>query len=353
MTSPSPNPQLLTVARESRGLTQTELAEQSGVSQGYLSKAENGMQTMAADKLRAVADTLGYSPDLFSCGDTVQGIDALFHRKLKTAPVGQLRQAQAQINIRRIQVRRLMQGVAVDAPLTFPRLDPEEVGGAAEVARMVRRAWKVPLGPILNLIELLEAAGGVVVSMKFATPKVSAAALWPREDERPMFFVHEDHGAERQRFSLAHELAHIVMHAIPAPELERQADEFAAEFLMPERECRPQLTGGRLNLARLIDIKHYWRVAMSMVAKRAHDLGALTERQARSLWQMLSARGFLKKEPFPIPHEQPSVLRAVIATHQTEHGYSTHDLSSLAFIQEIEFGVIFGGTPVGRRLRAV
>ncbi len=106
-----------------------------------------------------------------------------------------------------------------------------------------------------------------------------------------------------------YELAHVVMHDVPAPELEEQADRFPAEFLMPEAEVKPQLTAPRLNLARLIDIKHYWKVSISFVAKRAKDLGAVTERQARSLFQMLNARGYLKKEPFPIPAETPQTGR--------------------------------------------
>lgn len=102
--SEAPNPAMLTLARESRGMTQTDLAGVSGISQGYISKVENGMLTMSAEKAAVVAKALLYDPKLFYCDDVVHGIDALFHRRLKTVPVTTLRQIQAEINLDRKSV---------------------------------------------------------------------------------------------------------------------------------------------------------------------------------------------------------------------------------------------------------
>ena len=350
----APKPELIVLARESRALTQAELADRAGISQGYLSKAENGLQEMASGKLESIAAVLEYSPDFFYGKIAVQGVDALFHRKLKTTPVTKLRTAQAEINIRRMQILRLLQGVTIKSEHTFPRIDAEEAGGAVEVARLVRRHWQIPHGPIQSMTKVLEAAGGVVVPMSFATPKVSAAVLWPDTDDRPLFFVNEEHNSERQRFSLAHELAHVVMHRTVDPEWEQEADSFAAEFLMPAREIKPQLEGAKLTLARLMDIKHYWKVAMSAVAKRAKDLGAITERQARSLFTLLNSRGYLKKEPFPLPAEQPKTLRNVLRVHLDRHGYSLQELGQLAFVSDSEFVRRFQFASTDpKRLRAV
>lgn len=348
------NPRMLTLARESRGWTQGALAERSGVRQPYISKIEKGLKEPAPEKLDALAQALGYSLEALMLEEPVLGVDALFHRRLKTIPVTVLRQDQAQINLRRIQTRRLLEGIEFDAPNTFPRLDVDEVGGAVEAARLMRRAWRIPLGPIGSVVACLEDAGGVVVPMRFQTPRVSAAALWPRQDRRPMFFINADHNGERQRFTLGHELGHMVLHDVPEPEYEKQADAFAAEFLMPEQEIRPQLEAHRLNLARLVDIKLHWRVSISAVVKRAEKLGVISERQARSLWQMLNARGFRDREPFPIEPEQPTLLRAAIEFHQRQHRYSSGELARVAMVAEEEFSSAFpvaGGGP--RRLHLV
>jgi Zn-dependent peptidase ImmA (M78 family) len=210
------------------------------------------------------------------------------------------------------------------------------------------------MGPIPDVARLLEAAGGVVISMRIATDKVSAAAIWARGDERPMFFINENHNGERQRFSLAHELAHVVMHEVPAPEAEDEADQFAGELLMPAKEALPHLSGGRLNLSRLVDIKHYWRVSMAFVVTRAKNLQAITERQARSLYQMLSARGYLKREPFALPPEKPQILETALKVHLSEHGYAPDELGRLAFLSEEEFAQTFRVQSAStRRLRAL
>jgi Zn-dependent peptidase ImmA (M78 family) len=169
-----------------------------------------------------------------------------------------------------------------------------------------------------------------------------------------MFFINADHNGERQRFTLGHELGHMVLHDVPEPEYEKQADAFSAEFLMPEQEIRPQLEGHRLNLARLVDIKLHWRVSISAVVMRAETLGVISERQARSLWQMLNARGFRDREPFPIEPEQPTLLRAAIDFHQRQHRYSAGELATVAMVTEDEFSSTFpvaGGGP--RRLHLV
>ncbi|HMJ03461.1 MAG TPA: ImmA/IrrE family metallo-endopeptidase [Conexibacter sp.] len=348
------NPRMLTLARESRGWTQGALAERSGVSQPYISRIEKGLKEPTPEKLNALAGALRYSPEALTLEEPVLGVDALFHRRLKTIPVTVLRQDQAQINLRRIQTRRLLQGIEFDAPNTFPRLDVDEVGGPVEAARLVRRAWRIPFGPIGSVVACLEDAGGVVVPMRFQTPRVSAAALWPREDRRPMFFINADHNGERQRFTLSHELGHMVLHDVPEPEYEDQADTFAAEFLMPEREIRPQLEAHRLNLARLLHIKLHWRVSMSAVVKRAETLGVVSERKARSLWQMLSARGFRDREPFPIDPEQPTLLRAAISLHQQQHRYTAGELAAVAMVKEDEFSAAFPVAGGGqRRFRVV
>lgn len=345
---------MLTLARESRGWTQGKLAEKSGVSQPYISRIEKGLKEPTPDKLDALAQALRYSTEALALDEPVLGVDALFHRRLKTIPVTVLRQDQAQINLRRIQTRRLLQGIEFDAPNTFPRLDVDEVGGPLEAARLVRRAWRIPFGPISSVVTCLEDAGGVVVPMSFQTPRVSAAALWPRGDQRPMFFINADHSGERQRFTLSHELGHMVLHDVPEPEYEQQADAFAAEFLMPEREIRPQLEAHRLTLARLLNIKLHWRVALSAVVKRADTLGVISERQARSLWQMLNARGFKDREPSPIEPEEPTLLRSAIDLHQQEHRYAASELAAVAMVAEDEFQALFpiaGGSQ--RRLHVV
>jgi hypothetical protein len=46
----------------------------------------------------------------------------------------------------------------------------------------------LPLGPVANVVRSIEAAGGIVVPITLSTDKISAAAQWPAQEERPYFF---------------------------------------------------------------------------------------------------------------------------------------------------------------------
>lgn len=360
MSENAANPEMLTLGREARGLTQIELAKTAGVSQAYISKGENDLIEVSGDRLAAIARTLQYPVEFFTQTEHTAGVNALFHRRLRTTKASDLKKIQAQLNVTRVQVKRLLRGVTVEVPFAFPRLDVDEVAGPERAAQLVRRAWRLPLGPVANVVRSIEAAGGVVVPVTIGTEKVSAAAQWPVDEDRPYFFVNASHPGDRQRFSLAHEIAHIVLHAYPEEDQEEQADRFASEFLMPEAEIRPQLRG-RLTPARLVELKRYWKVSMAALIKRAGQLEIIDKAKVTSMYKMLSARGWRRVEPMPIAPEAPEVLGGVVATHLRDHGYSLDDLSKLALLGRAEFeqryafaaGPAPGPTPGRARLRAV
>lgn len=335
------NPNMVRLARESRGFAQKDLAARAGLVQGFISKVENGLLALEGDRLAAVARAVGYPVELLVADEALEAVDALFHRRLRTTPAGELRKAQAKINVLRIQLHRLLEGIALETPHTFPRLDLDELDGdIEEAARLVRRHWRLPMGPVANVTATIEAAGGIVMIQDFGTAKVDAASQWPSGD-RPYFFVRPGIGGERQRLNLAHEVAHMVLHSVPAPELEDQAHRFAGALLVPAAEFRPQI-GVRLTLARLFELKQYWKVSMQALVMRASALGAITDRQKRSFFQTISARGYRKREPGELPQEQPRIVSAVLDTHLHGHRYTIAELSRVAMVGEQEFRDVYG-----------
>ena len=69
--------------------------------------------------------------------------------------------------------------------------------------------------------------------------------------------MHRHHNGARFRYSLTHELGHMVMHRFPNTEMESQADRFAAEFLMPAADIKSQLYGA--TLSKFAALAPYWR----------------------------------------------------------------------------------------------
>lgn len=326
------NREMLILARESRGLTQTNLARQASFSQGEISKFENGLRLPTEEQVRRLALHLKYPEPFFYLNEVMRdfGSGCVYHRKRKTAPETKLRQLLALANLRRIQVRQLLNSVTPNTEFQFEMMDIDEFDGPADVARALRAVWKVPPGPVQNVIRLIESAGGIVVMADFGTDKVDALSQWI-PGMPPLFLVNTRIPIDRLRFTLMHEVGHIVMHRFPTETMEKEADAFAAEFLMPEREIKPQLRN--LSLVRLAALKPYWRVSMAALLYRAGEVDAITPRIRTYLWMQMGKHGYRTHEPVSIAPEEPCTLKELIDLHKTELGYTTQEIEHLMHLE--------------------
>jgi Zn-dependent peptidase ImmA (M78 family)/DNA-binding XRE family transcriptional regulator len=327
---------MLVLARESRSKTQSELARLLGVSQGLLSRIEAGITDVSEELLQRIVKTLDYPPAFFYQTDQVysHGSKCIYHRKRQSLTISALRQLFAEINIIRIQVNRLLMGAEIESDNKFYRMDIEEYHSPEDVAQILRRYWGLQSGPIENLVLAIESAGGIVIPCNFGTAKLDALSQWP-QGGLPLFFVNSESPTDRLRFTLAHELGHVIMHQIPSNDMESEADRFAAEFLMPARDIRLDLRP--LSLSRLVVLKQYWRVSMAALIQRAGDLKVISERQRQYLWTQMSKEGYRKVEPSPIEPEKPTVLKDILDVYRHSHGYTLAEMSKLVVSYENEF----------------
>jgi Zn-dependent peptidase ImmA (M78 family) len=217
--------------------------------------------------------------------------------------------------------------VAVRAEQSVPRLDVFEVTPAAS-ARIVRMQWRMPVGPIRNLMRWLEAAGCVVIEEDFGTARVDGLSQWI--DDYPVIMINSRAPTDRKRLTLAHELGHLVLHSVDvSPEVEAEANSFAGEFLMPADVIRPQLR--TVNLGKLHDLKREWGTSMQALIERANDLRLIAATQRTNLYKSLSARGWRTSEPLSeqLPVEIPSLTYSIGAALASK-GYSDSDIARLA-----------------------
>lgn len=335
------NPQMLVLARESRALSQTELARRTGIPQAAISRYEKEMAIIPPDdRLEVLAEALGYPTRFFFRSDQVYGFGStcFYHRKQQSLPVRKLKEIQAFMNIRRIQIGPLFRDVHIDTDAHFDRMDVGEYDSPKQIAQLVRRNWRLPYGPVQNLSSFVESAGGIILRDDFGTRKLDAISQWV-PGSRPLFFVNESAPGDRLRFTLAHEIGHIIMHTFHSDDQEREADRFAAELLMPEKEIKPDLRS--LTFRKLGPLKAYWKVSMAALIRRAYDLEQISERQYRRFFTQLNKLGYRFNEPYPVPQEESTVLKDVIEFQRTHHHYSVAELSHLSDVSLEEFCSIY------------
>lgn len=320
------NPELLQLAREANELTQSELADAIGISQGWYSKIEHGIEQASGDLVLKMSTRLNFPPSFFYLTDQLYGLPAGFHRKRKKLKQRALDRIHAEVNLVRIHLKRLLEPLELDEGIGIPELDPDQFGTPAQIARAVRETWNVPRGAIRNLVALIEDVGGVVLLVDFKARDIDGIGV-RYAGLPPLFFLNSKAPTDRLRFTLAHELGHIVMHTAPREDMEAEADAFAAEFLLPEQDIRHQL--GRVSFERLAALKQIWRVSMSSLLRRHRDLGVITD-AAFKYWMMQFGRmGFRTREPAeldPAP-EVPRLLAEMFQLYETELRYTINELA--------------------------
>lgn len=332
------NPDMLVLARQSRGYSQTELAQLLSITSGWLSKVEAGIKEITPDKIEQIAMILDYPVSFFYRRARLygSGISELFHRSRSKVPVKARDKNEAKSNIYLMNLESLLNGVDI-GDIEIPKYDLHEFDGdIQDIARTVRAKWQLPRGPIRNVVKTIEEARGIVIPVHFESKLIDATSQCP-PNMPPIFFMETDFPSDRIRFSLCHELGHIVMHQdSPNPFQEKEAQKFAAEFLMPEDDIKASLYD--LNLPKLASLKPYWKVSMAALLNRAKDLNTITERHAKTLWIELGKAGYRMREPMAldIPREEPKLLQEIIGTYCNYMGYSMSDLAKLFDLHEHE-----------------
>lgn len=329
-------PRMVTLVRESMGMTQRDLADASGLSQGYISKVESTLLPLSDDNLVRVAEALECPVELLLDDTPVQGLEVtcMHHRRRASKiNVSTKRRIEALTHLTRVSVEGLLRGIELIPDTELHRLDLDMFeGDPAATARAVRAAWRVPSGPIPNVVQLLEAVGIIVVARSLFTHAQDAVSTWPRDGGRPpIMMVNLGLPADRQRFTTCHELAHLVLHALPDEDQEQQADIFASEFLAPAEEIGPQLAGlTTRDFPRLIELKAQWGMSIAALIRRAHDLGEISDRQYREFQIRINQLGWKKVEPGVLPAEEPRTLTRVMEVHLADHGYTIDELAKTA-----------------------
>ena len=343
------NPDLLRVARQLRGFQQGDAAQRLGVSQAMLSRIENRLSGVSGDLVERAASVYELPPSFFAQLDPVLGAPVSVHpiwRKRSTVSAREMDQIVAELNVRVMHMRRLLQAVDIEATYSIPSMPVEEFDGDIErIAAMVRAQWKLPVGPVQNLTRVLEAAGAVIVHSDMAGSAVDGVTF-SAPGVPPLIVLRSNQPADRMRFTLAHELAHLVMHRTqPTKEMEQEANQFASCFLLPSADVRPYFNR-RIDLRLLAELKPVWRVSMAALLKKAATLGLVAYNQERYLWQQFSSNNIRMREPpeLDFPVEKATVLPELIEAHIQQLGYSLADLAGMLHIQSSELALLYGIT---------
>lgn len=302
--------------RSALGITQSELAATLGVPASSVARLESGRMEADEATLGTIAKLLECTPEKL----TSPAIDVLYTRPWLRAYADAPKKTVDQYLSDTLVAVEVMDHLRLRRmPDRLPTFDGDANSDLDidEFAMDVRHAADVNGDTgVSNVTRAAERLGCVVLPMENELGK--HLGMSTRVDEMPIIRVSRANTkvpGDRQRFTVAHELGHILLHATcPPPDsseqakiIEKQAHRFAAAFLLPGDPFLDDLSGvsgGRVTLSTLVALKERWGVAIKAMVVRLQQLGRIDADQARSLYKQISARGWNTGEPVYVGNER-------------------------------------------------
>jgi Zn-dependent peptidase ImmA (M78 family) len=290
-----------------------DLGDRASITRQFGHQVETGARAPNFEMVHVFAEVLGVTPRFFHVKKEIPVMPEQCHfRKQQTTPAYVTSQVLARGTLLDSLIGEL------DRVLRLPRVDfPDirvrSVDDIERTAEACRLHWKLGLtGPITNMMRVVENAGAVVTYFKGISERVDALSM-----DRPRPIVVRSSLKEslcRQRFDLAHECGHLVMHRGTQTgdrDSEEQSNRFASAFLLPRAGFIPEFPVGKtLNWAAIFRLKLRWKVSARAIIHRAFDLRLITANQYRTANIHLVKAGQARVERYDdeLPLETPELL---------------------------------------------
>jgi len=275
----------IAMARKAAGLTQEALGSAFGADGTTVSKVENGHRKLDGYELALVAEVLG------TTARTLLGLSSRTAALLMAARLGS--STRTREAVRRAQELLELDGLADQLELP-DKASPRRLIVAQQISTVkdsvdaaLRLRIELGLGDagISDLVGIIERKLGIDVAIE-PLGDGPAGLLILCADEVALALVNGDHPTGRQHFTLAHEIGHFVLGDVEPFYLEdeshvdmaveRRADAFAIEFLMPAVGVKRFVGSSAVDEHAVIDGMLAFGVSRDAYVIRLHSLGLIT-----------------------------------------------------------------------------
>lgn len=298
-------------------MTKKALAERINVTPMAITNYENGIRKPDMEILKKLAGVLGVRVSDFLA---VRNDKLEFHHRdfRKNTSLTETQQEYVRESVEEY-FNRFMTVVEILGGEVLP--EAPKVGKLQlnidhdEAARSLRAHLNLASdGPINNLIEILENKGILVYVCEIDNDKFSG--MNGLVNGRPYIVINKNMSTERNRSTIAHELAHLMFNwpkDMPDKDAESLATAISGAFLFPKTDAIRELGVRRTSISGdMLLVAEEYGVSMALLVKRAQVSGIISDSLANKYYIYASSIGWRKNEPSRIDEEKPTLFDQLV-----------------------------------------
>lgn len=309
-------------ARKAAGLSMSALAAEVGLSANAIKKYEHGDNMPSSTNLLKLAKALNVRTEYFFRPIKVE-IKGVEYRKRANTPQKLIDQVNGDVMDQAERWTELLNfypdSVKPVPQFSLPTNLPGLVDGYEQIetlADLMRTEWSLGLNPIPDMIDTLESQGVMIITTSVEVEK-KFDGLAGAIAGTPLVVISTHQPGDRQRFTLAHELGHLVLHGRLAEELneEKACNHFAGAFLFPKQAVLQHLGEYRraLEAQELYMLKQEFGISMMSILMRAGQCGVINEGLQKRYYMQFNKLGWRTQEPGdPYPNEETYLFKQLI-----------------------------------------
>ncbi len=290
-------------ARKMAGISMDALAEASGavVTKQAISKYEKGLINPGSEVLLALSRALNVKVDYFFRSSKVSIAGLEFRKRSRLGKKAEERIKHQTIDFlqRYLEIEDILD-IQADFVNPVSKNWIKHYNDIERVAREIRKKWKLGEGPVPHLIELLEDKGFKVFEVE-GFEHFDGLSGFVSGMNIPVVVVYQDSDLVRKRFTVAHELAHLLLDfsGVDEKSTEKLCHAFAGALLLPANIMREELGGRRRKITEweLKKLKGIYGISMQAIMARALRLQIISENTYRLFCIYASKHGWRRKEP--------------------------------------------------------
>jgi Zn-dependent peptidase ImmA (M78 family)/DNA-binding XRE family transcriptional regulator len=297
----------LKLARKMAGMSLQDLSDILGnrVSKQSLNKYEMGQMNPTSEVLLLLAKTLNVKPEYFLKQKQAELGSISFRKKASLTKKDEeaiIEKARDYLE-RHIELEFIL---AIENKFSNP-LSDRLINNKDDVeyaANRLREYWELGTNPISNIIEMLEFKGIKVFLINDVEDIDGFSAF--TSNNIPLVVVNtRDRSIERVRFTVIHELAHLLLIFDAAIKDDHKTIEilchhFSSCFLIPSKRLTEMLGANSrqyIAINELINIKEYYGISIRAIVHRLKDLKIITDTYYQKWVIYMSKTYGSKKEP--------------------------------------------------------